>query len=103
MSLAQRRTAPEGINTIFEDDTWENGRLEAAGDERYRRDSTDTQTTVTLPGTEGKDLWQTISYDAFAPPPPQHYEPVLLEDTDHLAAYEVSTAKRVGECFRFFY
>lgn len=97
MSLAQRRTAPEGINTILlEDDIWENGH-ESVGDETQRRGSNATQTTVLLP--DGKvDLWQTISYDPFVvPPPPQHYEPVFPEDTDHLAAYEVSTAKRVGK------
>ncbi|KUI70281.1 hypothetical protein VM1G_06368 [Cytospora mali] len=105
MSLAQRRTAPEGINIIPDDGIVENGHtstngnLEAVADEEQglgsRRGSTATQTTLIPPGPEGKDLWQTISYDAFAQQQAQQYGAILPEDIDHLAAYEVSTAKRV--------
>ncbi|ROW01935.1 hypothetical protein VMCG_05579 [Cytospora schulzeri] len=104
MSLAQRRTAPEGINIIPEDGILENGystshgHLEAVADVEQRRGSTATQTTLIPPGAEGEALWQTISYDAFAQHPPQQYEAVFPPDeVDHLAAYEVSGPKRIAQ------
>lgn len=110
MSLAQRRTAPEGINIITEEGFFDNNGYSssyghhnpeaAAGTEqRPRRGSTATQTTLLPPAPEGEVLWQTISYDAFAHHEPQQYEPVVFppEDVDHLAAYEVSGPKRIGE------
>lgn len=99
MSLAQRRTAPEGINDIPGDGNIVNGDLSSniMFDEEQREDATGTQTTLVPGGMEGKGLWQTISYDAFAQPPSQHHGPMPLADTDNLAAYEVSTTKRVGK------
>lgn len=107
MSLAQRRTAPEGINTITELGNGHSSRsvnieTGAAEDQRGHRDSA-IQTTPIPPspeeaeGVEGKHLWQTISYDAFTHQPAQQYEPFLSAETDNLAAYDVSTTKRVGE------
>lgn len=61
------------------------------------------------------EIWKTISYDLFSSGPPkendndgddvaglllpelQHYESFPAELGDHVMAYEVSTAKRVGE------
>ncbi|ROW09319.1 hypothetical protein VPNG_05863 [Cytospora leucostoma] len=99
MSLAQRRTAPDGINNIPGDDSIDNGDLSSNGifDEEEREGSTGTQTTLVPGGTEGKGLWQTISYDAFAQPPSQHHEPMPLADTGNVAAYEVSNFKRIGQ------
>lgn len=106
MSLAQRRTAPEGINILTEDGLFDSGysssyghHNETAADVEQRRGSIATQTTLLPPAPEGEVLWQTISYDAFAHHEPQQYEPAVYppEDEDHLAAYEVSGPKRIGE------
>lgn len=56
---------------------------------------------TTVPAEDGKEIWQTLSYDPFGaqggPPELQHYESFPPEFGDNVAAYEVSTAKRVGE------
>lgn len=105
MSLAQRRTAPEGINIRPEDGSLENGyssgngHFEVVLGAEHRRGSTASQTTLIPPGPpEGEVLWQTISYDAFAQHQPQQYDAVFpSEDADHMAAYEVSGPKRVAQ------
>lgn len=90
MSLAQRRTAPEGIDAVLEYDAQDN----TTDDERRGGDGThDTDVQF----TKNDEIWHTISYDPFAPKPLQHYESFPPEITDNKAAYEVSAAKRAGK------
>lgn len=99
MSLAQRRTAPEGIDTVPEYDVHENGNRQIYGDNTHdddrRRDDSTQDTAVQF--TKNDEIWRTISYDPFAPKPLQHYESFPPEITENKAAYEVSTAKRAGK------
>lgn len=65
----------------------------------------ETTTIAAVPVEDGKEIWKTISYDPFsgtmaqesALPELQHYESFPAELGDNVMAYEVSTAKRVGE------
>lgn len=108
MSLAQRRTDPEGINTIpptiSEDtilDVEDGGQVVVAHgtrtDDRHRRGSA----VSNIPAEDGREVWQALSYDPFPAQGPlglQHNESFPPEiGTDNVAAYEVSTAKRIGK------
>lgn len=71
-----------------------------------REETSETTPIVadTVPAEDDKEIWHTISYDPFgtvqeveALPELQHYESFPPELGDHVAAYEVSTTKRVGE------
>lgn len=99
MSLAQRRTAPEGIDTVSEYDVYENGNRQIYGDnadDDDQRGGDSTQdTAVHFPKND--EIWRTISYDPFAPKSLQHYESFPPEITENKAAYEVSTTKRAGK------
>lgn len=137
MSLAQRRTTLDGIETIslpLRDADAEEGqagggspvndnynynahdrqqRQQNANDEEItnsgsREETSETATIVAdiVPAEDDKEIWQTISYDPFGTvhsqevevlPELQHYESFPSELGDHVAAYEVSTSKRVGE------
>lgn len=99
MSLAQRRTAPEGIDTVPEYDVHENGNRQIYGDNTQdddRRGGDSTQDTA-VQCTKNDEIWRTISYDPFAPKSLQHYESFPPEITENKAAYEVSTTKRAGK------
>lgn len=99
MSLAQRRTAPEGIDSLSEDGIYESGNGHISGDSTNDDGRVDSDSTLhaAIPITKDDKIWQTISYDPFAPKPLQHYESFPPEITDNKAAYEVSTAKRAGK------
>lgn len=111
MSLAQRRTTLDGIEAISPEDV-----AILQGDHqslsphtltinRDRRVSVASVVESTIPEEDNKEVWQALSYDAFAQPPNdpigaelQHYESFPAEITENLAAYEVSTVKRIGVC-----
>lgn len=95
MSLAQRRTAPEGIDTLPGYNTQDNRTGNISGDSTIDDDRRDSDST--LHSARNDQIWQTISYDPFAQKPLQHYESFPPEITDNKAAYEVSTAKRAGK------
>lgn len=95
MSLAQRRTAPEGIDSVLEYDDHQSRNGHISGDntnDDERRDSDSAAHSA-----KNDEIWQTISYDPFAQKPLQHYESFPPEITDNKAAYEVSTTKRAGK------
>lgn len=99
MSLAQRRTAAEGIDTALEYDAPENGTYQSfrdstTDDERRRgRSPYDMGSQI----IKNDELWHDISHDPFAPKPFQHFDSFPPEITDNRAAYEVSAAKRAGK------
>lgn len=99
MSLAQRRTAPEGIDTVLEDHDFENGNYQTSrefADDDDRADSDGTQhAALSIPKND--EIWRTISYDPFAQKPLQHYESFPPEIAENRAAYEVAITKRVGK------
>jgi hypothetical protein len=95
MSLAQRRTAAEGIDTLPEYDAHDSHTGCNSGDNTYDDDRRDSDST--LHTAKNDEIWQTISYDPFAQKPLQHYESFPPEITENKAAYEVSTAKRTGK------
>lgn len=128
MSLAQRRTTLDGIETISLPHREDAGSAEEArtlvndttnqhptkvNDDDNNNDregevsgrGSETATIVAVPAEDGKDIWKTISYDPFSAttakedvlPELQHYESFPAELGDNVMAYEVSTAKRVGE------
>lgn len=99
MSLAQRRSAPEGIDTVQESSFYESRNSHVSGDnsnDDERRGSYSSQDTA-IPVTKNDEIWQTLSYDPFAQKPLQHYESFPPEITENKAAYEVSTTKRAGK------
>lgn len=95
MSLAQRRTAPEGIDTLPEDNVQDSRNGYMSGDSTIDDNRRDSDST--LHAAKDDQIWQTISYDPFAQKPLQHYESFPPEITDNKAAYEVSTAKRAAQ------
>lgn len=112
MSLAQRRTTPDGIEPvpIPQDAPFEAGQTAdesndyLAVDSERRASATSNNhraSIVGIPVEDGKEVWQELSYDAFhAPQGPQdllHYEPFPPEVGENVAAYEVSAAKRIGK------
>lgn len=99
MSLAQRRTAPEGIDTVPEYDVHENGSRQTYGNNTNEdgRTGGDSAQDMEVQLTKNDEIWHTISYDPFAPAPLQHYESFPPEITENKAAYEVSTTKRAGK------
>lgn len=94
MSLAQRRTAPEGIDPVLEHDDHGSRTGHISGDNTNDDDGRDSNSTAH--SAKNDEIWQTISYDPFAQKPLQHYESFPPEITDNKAAYEVSTTKRAG-------
>lgn len=102
MSLAQRRTAPEGIDPVPEYDVHDNANRQNYGNNTNDdgRTGGDSAEDTALQITKNEEIWQTISYDPFAPAPLQHYESFPPEITENKAAYEVSTTKRAGKSFR---
>lgn len=87
-------------------DSTNNINEEVEGSQGPREDSSETTTLAaagapaTVPAEDGKEIWKTVSYDPFGPQgPPElhHYESFPAELGDNVAAYEVSTVKRVGE------
>ncbi|KAK2602876.1 hypothetical protein N8I77_009378 [Diaporthe amygdali] len=99
MSLAQRRTAPEGIDTVLDDNAAENGNLQtsrefATDDDRADSDSI-PHAALSIPKND--EIWRTISYDPFAQKPLQHYESFPPEIAENRAAYEVAITKRVAQ------
>lgn len=112
MSLAQRRTILDGIDTLPSPIFAEDAVLEDADDEdidhidrnSHRRESAlSNPASIGIPAEDGKEIWQALSYDAFAAPEQasgwqlQHYESFPPEITDTVAAYEVSHTKRICE------
>lgn len=100
MSLAQRRTTPEGIDTVLEADILDNAirqdrqsssHITNDGDSRV---SDSTQHTA-MPKDDG--IWQTLSYDPFAQKQLQHYESFPPEIEENRPAHEVPSAKRIGK------
>lgn len=108
MSLAQRRTALDGVDTIpatipedavLDDEIGTDGNVDPAIEHRVRRESA-ASTAASIPAEDGKDIWRTLSYDPFPTPEGhqlQHYESFPPETAENVAAYEVSTAKRMCE------
>lgn len=105
MSLAQRRTTLDGIDTISsaipEDDVF--GSADGSVSPRTttehgeRRESAASD-QASIPVEDNKEVWQAISYDPFAqtgPPQLQHYESFPPELSANVAAYEVSTTRRI--------
>lgn len=105
MSLAQRRTTLEGIDTISspipDDDVF--GSADGSVSPRtttqhgHRRESA-ASNQASIPVEDGKEIWQALSYDPFAqtgPPRLQHYESFPPELSANVAAYEVSTTRRI--------
>lgn len=106
MSLAQRRTTLEGIDTISspipnDDDVF--GSADGSVSPRttsehgQRRESA-ASNQASIPVEDGKEIWQSLSYDPFAhtgPPQLQHYESFPPELSANVAAYEVSTTRRI--------
>lgn len=99
MSLAQRRTAAEGIDTVLEYDIDENGNRQTCGNNTNDdgRSGANSTQDAAVQFTKNDEIWSTISYDPFAPTPLQHYESFPPEITENKAAYEVSTTKRAGK------
>ncbi|PSR81249.1 major facilitator superfamily domain-containing protein [Coniella lustricola] len=114
MSLAQRRTHLDGIEpfsdsvletTILQGDSTADGSTDFYDIDSERRASTISDShragIVGIPVEDGKEVWQELSYDAFhAPRGPEevlHYEPFPPEIGDSVAAYEVSTARRIAQ------
>lgn len=113
MSLAQRRTAVDGVHTIPptpppESPVQENGGgTDGNTDDhdipehsRDRRITSASTVAASIPAEDRKEVWQALSYDPFAPPsgPELHkYESFPPETTEDVAAYEVSTTKRICE------
>ncbi|CAN8096187.1 unnamed protein product [Discula destructiva] len=109
MSLAQRRTTLEGLDTIpspiledvrslQEGTEYETSHGLAAPTEHDRRRR--ASVAASIPVEDGKEIWQALSYDPFAsaePPNLQHYESFPPGFNEHVAAYEVSTARRIGQ------
>jgi hypothetical protein len=95
MSLAQRRTAAEGIDAPPEYHARDsvNGHFSGDNTNEDGRRGSDT----TLGPAKDDQIWQTLNYDPFAQKPLQHYESFPPEITENKAAYEVSTAKRAGK------
>lgn len=110
MSLAQRRTILDGIEatspkhvTLLEGDHQTESPCATANHHDVRVSAVNV-TESTIPKEDSKEVWQNLSYDAFAQPPMnsndielQHDECSPPEVTENLAAYEVSTTKRMGE------
>lgn len=108
MSLAQRRTALDGVDSIpatipedaiLDDEGGTDANVHLAIEHRDRRESA-ASTAVSIPADDLKDIWRTLSYDPFPAPGGHevlHYESFPLETTETIAAYEVSTAKRICE------
>lgn len=130
MSLAQRRTTLDGIDVLpsptfdeEEQDALLQGET-AAGGEYSDDDLTPTpyhyhhdgagrrgssvsnlgSIAAGIPVEDGKEVWQALSYDPFQAPPvePLHYESLLPEVVENVAAFEVSTARRICECSLFY-
>lgn len=95
MSLAQRRTAAEGIDAPPEYNAHDSRNGYISGHNTNDDDRRDSDTT--LHAAKDDQIWQTISYDPFAQQPLQHYESFPPEITENKAAYEVSTTKRAGK------
>lgn len=105
MSLAQRRTTLEGIDTVpsrIPEDALSDGTDGTVNfttiNHLQRRESAVTNPS-TIPIEDGKEVWQALSYDPFTeagPPQLQHYESFPPELAENVAAYEVSTARRIG-------
>lgn len=99
MSLAQRRTAPEGIDPVLEYEVDDNGNRQTyvnnTSDDGCTGGDSTQDTSVHF--TKNDEIWHTISYDPFAPKPLQHYESFPPEITENKAAYEVSATKRAGK------
>lgn len=115
MSYAQRRTTLEGIDTIpspisadtpFSDSPPDRtlacspASTNVSSHRRKRRSSTARRrASSSIPVEDGKDVWQSLSYDPFAPagpPQSQHYESFPPDLGENVAAYEVSSARRLG-------
>ncbi|KAI3390787.1 hypothetical protein diail_8669 [Diaporthe ilicicola] len=97
MSLAQRRTAPEGFDTVAEDVILENGNGHIASHTPNDDDCRDSDSTQLAAIPKNDEIWRTISYDPFAQKSLQHYESFPPETTENRAAYEVSSTKRVAQ------
>lgn len=112
MSLAQRRTNLDGIEPVpipedapFQADQTVDGCTDYLSVDNEHRASAISENhranIVGIPVEDGKEVWQELSYDAFhTPQGPEdlmHYEPFPPEIGENVAAYEVSTAKRIGK------
>lgn len=112
MSLAQRRTTPNGIDTLPPETFVENAILEDADENNtdfidrnshHGASALSNPASTGIPAEDGKEIWQALSYDAFAAPERpselqlQHYESFPPDITDKVAAYEVSSTKRICE------
>lgn len=107
MSLAQRRTAAEGIdflpeysvqgsrNSSVRNGSTCDGSIRVSGDNANDDDRRDSDGT--LCPAKNDQIWQTINYDPFGKKPLQHYESFPPEVTENKAAYEASSAKRAGK------
>jgi hypothetical protein len=91
MSLAQRRTAVEGIDTRDVLAGSENGNGNGNGSA--------PNGSQELANPSQEDVWRSLSYDPFGDKRAkiEHYESFPPETMDSLAAYEVSSFKRAGE------
>ncbi|KAL1849164.1 hypothetical protein Daus18300_013369 [Diaporthe australafricana] len=96
MSLAQRRTAPEGIDTVLEDDILENGIRHSSSHITNDGDSRASDSTQHTAIAKDDGIWQSLSYDPFAQKQLQHYESFPPEIEENRPAYEVSNAKRIA-------
>ncbi|KAF3771116.1 MFS general substrate transporter [Cryphonectria parasitica EP155] len=111
MSLAQRRTILDDIHTLpspfFEDESRDDGTTADEDSHSLPISSTQRESVIShrasivgIPVEDGKEVWQALSYDAFHAPPQdlaelQQFESVPPETGENVAAYEVSTARRI--------
>ncbi|KAJ4410342.1 hypothetical protein N0V82_009246 [Gnomoniopsis sp. IMI 355080] len=104
MSVAQRRTNPEGIGTVpspFPQDAMfesADGTVSRRPTHPGQRRDSAFSNEANNPVENGKEVWQALSYDPFSqtgPPSQPHYESFSPELPDNVAAYEVSTTRRI--------
>lgn len=104
MSLAQRRTTLVGIDTVSspvsEDAALDggDGTISPRNRDHGQRRESAVGNQTGIPIEDGKEVWQSLSYDPFSqtgPPQLQHYQSFPPELSENVDAYEVSTIRRI--------